>query len=148
MVGDAERPFALILSTFYVSRVGNAPMRRDRIARPDRTDLTSRLIADSEDKIHDRHTGAGEFHPTLAAQARYRQVEPIKQINGQLTHCALRETASAVSVELPFTYMIEQGFGEDAARRVPCAQEQDVVDLRIHGWFIDDSTVYGLERSL
>jgi hypothetical protein len=114
------------------------------VIRPDRTDLTSRLIANSKDKIHDRRTGTGEFLPTFASQTRYRQVKPIKQVNREWMHCAFRETACAVSLELPIAQMVQQDFGKNAARRVPCTQEQDVIDLRIHGRFIDDSMVSAL----
>jgi len=119
-------------------------MRGDWISRPDRTNLPSRLIADRKDKIHDRRTGPGEFLPTLTAQPGPGQTKPFEQFDRKRMHCAPRETARAVCVELSLAQMVQQNFGKNAARRVPSTQEQDVVNLPIHERIIAGSAVYGL----
>jgi len=50
-------------------------MRGDRIPRPDGTDLASRLIADCEDKIHDRSD-------KLDPMALKRRADEIGKISG------------------------------------------------------------------
>ena len=47
---------------------GNAPMRRHRLARPDRTDFAGGVVADGEDEIQRRRAGCGELVPALGAQ--------------------------------------------------------------------------------
>jgi hypothetical protein len=44
-------------------RIGDAPMRRRRFARPERAEFASSVIADREDEIDLRRTGFGELLP-------------------------------------------------------------------------------------
>ena len=50
-------------------RVGHAPMRGHRLARPDRAGFARRVVADGEDEIELRRVRAGELAPDLRAQA-------------------------------------------------------------------------------
>ena len=123
---------ALIFRALDDGGVGDAPMRGDRIARPDRADFAGGLVADGKDEIHHRRTGTDELVPALAAQTAGRQSEPLKKIERQRVHRAFREAAGAVALEPAGAPMVEQNFGEDAPRRVAGAQEQDVVDRTLH----------------
>src|SRR5947207_2862906 len=50
--GVAKRLSAVLFAALDGGRVGNAPMRGDRIARPKRANFAGGLVADGEDKIH------------------------------------------------------------------------------------------------
>src|SRR5271168_5028272 len=100
-------------------------MRCNRITGPNRADLARRLITDSEDKIHDRCAGSGELVPTFAAQSSGPQMQPFEQIKSERVHIPLWKAAGAVSVEAPIAPMLDQAFGQDAARRVARAEEQE-----------------------
>ena len=49
-------------------RVLDAPMRGDRLARPDRADLAGRIVADGEDEIELGRVRRGELVPALRAK--------------------------------------------------------------------------------
>ena len=52
-----------------LGRIGNSPMRRHRLAGPDRAGFAGRIVADGEDEIELRRTGLGELVPGFGAEA-------------------------------------------------------------------------------
>lgn len=63
-------------------RIGNAPMRRYRLSRPDRAGLGRRLIAHREDEIHLGRVGFGEFAPAFGMQTLNRQILHVQHSDG------------------------------------------------------------------
>src|SRR3981081_4380953 len=63
-------------------RIGNAPMARHRLARPDRTSLARGVVADGEDEIENRRARVGEFTPGLGAKARDVVAEALQEPAG------------------------------------------------------------------
>ena len=63
---DAGKEAALlVVSSFKGCRVGDSPMRGDRLTGPHRTLLGGSLVADREDKIEARAVARGELVPAL-----------------------------------------------------------------------------------
>src|SRR2546427_202880 len=85
-----ERLALLFLGAFDGGRVGHAPMRRDGLARPQRTRLAGGVVADGEDEVEHRRTGNHEFVPALAAVARGRQAQAFQRGECQRIHFAFR----------------------------------------------------------
>lgn len=116
------------------SRVRDTPMRCDCIARPCRADLPRRLIANREDKIHDRRARSCELVPALAAQPICVQMQAVEQIKSERMNTTTRKAAGAETLKPPLTPMLDQHFGQNAFGRVARAQEQDIVGLVRHGF--------------
>src|SRR5882724_12985335 len=57
----------------YCRRIGNAPVRRHRLARPHGTNFVCGVVADGENKIHFRDAGFCELVPAFAAITFYWQ---------------------------------------------------------------------------
>ena len=108
-------------------RIRKAPVRADRLARPDRTDFTRRGIADRDDKVHGGGAFAGKFVPALGTEALRRQAGVPERFECQRMHRTLGVTACAVGVELTTRHAVQVRFSEDGARGIAGAQEQDVV---------------------
>src|SRR3546814_2836521 len=54
-------------------------MRGHRVAGPDGTVFSRRIVADGEDEIHDRRAGLGKLLPALRAQALGRIADACQQ---------------------------------------------------------------------
>ena len=128
----AECAASLFIGAVNGSRIGHTPMRGDRIAGPDRADLTCGLIADGEYEVHDRRTRPGELIPTLAAQIGGRQSKAFQQIERERMHRAAWETPGAKTAESALAPMLDQHFGQYAPGRVARAEKEDVIDLVGH----------------
>ena len=63
----AERAALPIIIALHLRRIWKAPMGRDRLAGPYRTDLAGRVIADGDDEIHLRSIRSCKFIPALAS---------------------------------------------------------------------------------
>src|SRR5580704_16552807 len=59
----AEGGATLDLGALGGGRIGHAPMRGHRMARPRRASLAGGVVADGEDEIHWARTGLGELVP-------------------------------------------------------------------------------------
>jgi hypothetical protein len=68
-INSEKEPAFLIVSSFKRRRIGDSPMRGDRLARPHRTLLGCRLVANREDEIDARVVGGGELVPALGSKA-------------------------------------------------------------------------------
>ena len=62
-VGILERQGDLGRRAFGVGRIGNTPMRRHRLAGPNRTGFARRVVADCESKIERRRAGPCKLAP-------------------------------------------------------------------------------------
>ncbi len=62
--GD-EGGFLLAIRALDGGGIFDAPMRRHRMARPDRTGLAGRAVANREHEIHHRRIGTGKFSPAF-----------------------------------------------------------------------------------
>ncbi len=62
--------------------IGNPPVRGHRLARPDRADLTGRVVTDREDEIERRGARLGELVPGLGPQICCRIAQLFEQGDG------------------------------------------------------------------
>ncbi len=88
----------------------------------------------------------GELIPALGAQAGGRMVHLLQQVQRERMHLALGMAAGAEALEPTLSLAIEDAFGQDAARRIAGAQEQDVVDMLRHGLAPVSQTARGQGR--
>ena len=123
-VGEDLAP--LRIRAFGGGGIGKAPMRGDRLARPDRAHLAGGVVADGDDEIHLRRIARREVVPALAQQVFGRQVDAAQQVERQRVDVALRMAAGAVAAELALAPVVEKHFRHDAARRIAGAEEQDI----------------------
>src|SRR5262249_3548302 len=107
-------------------RIGNAPMRRHRLAGPHRTDFARRVVADGEGEIERRRAGLGELVPRLRTKARRVVAEALQELDCVRVYFALRLAARTVGMEFTGAELVQDGLGHDRARRVAGAQEQNV----------------------
>src|SRR5262245_44091028 len=70
---------------FGFGRIGNAPMRRHRLAGPHWAGLASGVVADGEGKIERRRARLGELVPTRRVIA-----ETLQELDGVRVHSTLR----------------------------------------------------------
>src|SRR5262249_9428546 len=68
--------------------IGNAPMRRHRLAGPHRADFARRVVADGEGKIERRRAWLGELVPRLRTKARRVIAETLQELDGVRVHLA------------------------------------------------------------
>src|SRR5258708_17066478 len=106
-------------------------MCRHWLAWPDGTHLLGRVVANGEDKVHLRRPGLCELFPVLASQTLRRQVCLLNQFERLRAHNSRRVTSRAVSCEEVLALTVENCLGHDGTRRIPRAQEQNVV-VRLH----------------
>jgi hypothetical protein len=115
---------------FHGRWIRNAPVCGHRLAGPVRADLTGGVVADGEDEVQLRRAGcAGRTRPRTCcagrpseASSRFQQVRVRAGLTvpvGWLPALNARNLAAAEA--------IEDGLGEDAARRIARAQEEHVV---------------------
>ena len=60
-----ERGALFLVAAFNSRRIGKAPVRGDRLTRPQRANLTRRVVADCNDEVHLRRTGLRQTHPSF-----------------------------------------------------------------------------------
>ena len=76
----AEGPVHLLLRAGHGGGIFDAPVRRYRMAGPERTRLTGGLVADGDDQVHRRRIRRGEFVPGLAAQPVRRDARFVQHL--------------------------------------------------------------------
>ncbi len=130
--GVAERQHSLRLAAFDRGRILDAPMRRHRLARPDRAGLAGGLVADRDDEVELDAARRGEFVPALAARAIRGNLHLREQFERQRIDPPGREASGTVAAESPPAPVIDERLRQDAARRIAGAQEQDVVSVLRH----------------
>src|SRR5438132_8919153 len=119
----------LLVGSFYRSRIRHAPVRLDRMARPDRADLGGRRVAYRDDEIDLRRTGPRKFVPALRARCGSRQPAFAQQFERKWIDAAGWMTAGAVSNEAAAAGVVEISLGEDRPRRVAGAEKQHRLHL-------------------
>ena len=82
-------------------------MRGDRLARPNRTLLGGRLIADRENEVEARTVRRREFVPTLRAQAAGFVVQLIQQLDASTDARALGMASRAEAPEFSLAPSID-----------------------------------------
>src|SRR5574337_181645 len=120
-----EDPAPLELVARSRCRIRYAPVRADRMAGPDRANLSGGVVANGDDDIHRRRAGPGELVPALAAQRR-AVAELLRQLRRDRLHRAAGKAAGTEGAETALTKHVEHGLGHHAARGVARAQEQYV----------------------
>jgi hypothetical protein len=128
--GVAKGDHALGFRAVGGRRIGHAPMRGDRMPRPDRADLAGGVVADGEDIIHVRRVRRGELRPAFRSQPVDRQLHLLQQRDRERIDRAFRVGTGAPRLEATLPPVIEDRFGKDAARRIAGAQEEHVADRR------------------
>src|SRR5262249_53228951 len=88
------------------SRIGNAPMRGHRLARPYRTGLARRVIADREHKIERRGPPRREIGPPLRTESRCIKAETLQEPNGFRVDAPLGLAPRAVGAEFPCAQLV------------------------------------------
>jgi len=88
----------LLVASLDRRRVGNAPMSRDRMTRPNRACLACCTIAHRHDQIHVRRIVAREDLPPLAGQILCLKPRLLKHLDGHRVDHALRMASCAIGV--------------------------------------------------
>lgn len=113
-----------------MSRIGNAPMRRYRLARPDRTGLFGRVITNGEDEVQLRCSRARKLSPVLASQGFDWHIRSLKQLERFGPHPACWVAPRAICGEGRRSLFIENGLGHNRTRGISSTKKQNVVVFR------------------
>ena len=128
-VGIGEGEMLLGLGAFHGGRVRHAPMRRHRLARPDRAGFVRRVVADREDEIHLGRARSREFVPALRAGEGGIVVEALQKLECIGMHLAFGMRAGRKRLEPAGADPVEDRFGDNGSRRISGAQKQDVENV-------------------
>ena len=118
-------PFGLAASR--CRRIFHAPMVRNGLSRPDRTDLARRLVANRDDEVELDACGCSKFIPTLAPRADRGNLLLREQLERERIHAAGWMAASAARAKASVAPVIQHRLGKNAPRRIAGAQEKHVV---------------------
>src|SRR5438445_6652189 len=77
-------------------RVGNSPVRRQRLPRPEWADFLCGVVADGNDEIERGSLGLGKLVPTLASQTVCRHTGSLKLRDRLWSNCARRMAPGTV----------------------------------------------------
>src|SRR6202035_3228793 len=89
----AERNRLFGICTFDRRGVGDSPMRRHGLARPDGADFTGRVVADGENEIDQRRSRRRELIPALASKIIRWQIRALEQFDGHRMYLTFREAS-------------------------------------------------------
>jgi hypothetical protein len=106
--GVAKRLAADGLRSLHGGGIEHAPMAGDGLARPNRTDLAGRLIANGDHKMHHGCARLCELIPTLAAHPFSGKTQRAPQTECEGMDLAFWETAGAKAPETIATPMIDE----------------------------------------
>jgi hypothetical protein len=109
--------------------IGNEPMRRHRLAGPDRAGFLCGVVAEREDEVHFGRTRFCEFVPTFAAQAFSGQMGGFELTQGSGMNESRRVASCTVRGVRGLSFLAEDGFGHDGARGISGAEEEDVITV-------------------
>ena len=132
-VGVFERESDLGLASRRLGRIGNAPMRGHRLARPYRARFRRRTVADGEDEIEMRLARFCKFIPRLRATAGRVIAEALQKLDRVRIDPAFRLAAGAISEEMSRTDLVQYGLADDGARGISSAEEEHVIGTISHG---------------
>jgi len=97
--GAQERLVDLLRAALYCSRVGDAPVSRNRVTWPHWTRFTRGAIAHGHDEIHLRCFRTCECLPRLAQQPGNVEANLREHLQGHWMNYALGMTAGTVSAD-------------------------------------------------
>src|SRR5579871_36379 len=107
-------------------------MRGDGMPGPNGTDFACGIVTDREYKIHHRRVRARKLVPALGTIAIGRDAGALERLQGERIDRALWKTSCRVGAKSSLAFEVQEAFGEDRARRISRAEEQDVVDFFHH----------------
>jgi hypothetical protein len=123
----SERLFDLLGRARHRRRIRHAPMRRQRLAGPDRANFFGRVIAHRENKIELGRARPREFVPVFAPRASRGQTRNFKLPQRLRTNSPCCMAPRALRGEIRPAFAIHNRLGHDRARRIPGAQKQNVI---------------------
>src|SRR5258708_6564563 len=123
-----EEGALLHLAALEGGGIGKAPMRRHRLAGPNRAHLARGRVAHRDDEIHLGGIAPRELVPTLRAQPGGRQAGYPQRVERQGMDGALRVAAGAMAKEAIAGVRVQIALGKNRAGRIPGAEEEDVVE--------------------
>src|ERR1700685_188183 len=100
------------------SWIGNAPVSRHRLTRPDRADFFRSVIADSEDEVELGGVWLCKLVPTLTAEAIGWQMSILQQRDSLRSNCARGIASSTVGGKVRSAFVIHDCLGHDGASRI------------------------------
>src|SRR5258708_18040410 len=108
-------------------RIGNAPMRRHRLTRPDGTDFVGRVVTDGKNEIHLGSVRLREFIPALAPQILRWNTRSFEAVDSLRPDCTRWMTSCAVGAKPGFAREVKNRLGHDRPCRVAGAEKENVV---------------------
>jgi hypothetical protein len=115
-VNAVKEATLLVDGSFEGSRIGDSPVRADRLPGPHRALLGRRLVADHKNKIEARAVRRGELVPTLRAQTPGFVVQLVEQLERQRMYRARGMAPGAEASESPSAPAIDGALAHHAAR--------------------------------
>src|SRR5579864_1069873 len=123
----AKRPLQHRLILAGISGIGNSPMRRHWLAGPDWTSLLGCRIAECEHEVHSWCSVSRKFAPALAAKSFRRNPRGLQLAYRERMDDAMRMASRAVRGKPRLSFVVQDSFGENRSRTIPCAQEKHIV---------------------
>lgn len=122
-VGIFEREGNFRRSARSLSRIGNTPMCRHGLTRPDRKDFAGRVVVERKHEIELRRVGLSELILRFRTKAGCVVAEILQEPESLGVHSPLGLAAHAVGAEFARAYPIQDGFGENRTRRIAGTKE-------------------------
>src|SRR5882672_6725993 len=113
----------LLVGSRHRGRIGHAPMRRDRFARPHGADLCGRRVAHREDEVDLQRAGDRKLVPAFRARPGRGKPALLQQLERKRIDAPGGAAAGAVGGEAAARGVVEIRLGEDRPRRVAGAEE-------------------------
>ncbi len=108
--------------------IRRGPLRKHWRPRPYRAHLACGPVADGYDEIHVRRVLERKFVPRFAPRTLRADTALAQKLEDEGIHAAAWMTAGAERFEATLAFRVQHAFGDDAAGRIPRAQEQDVIN--------------------
>jgi hypothetical protein len=127
-----KRASLFLVRAFDGRWVFDAPVRDDRLPRPQRASFSGRTITNSEDEVQRGRPGYGELIPRLAVQSFCREAVLLQQFDRKWVDAASRVRARGERLEARTAHRIHDRFGHDRPGRIAGADEQNVIGRVAH----------------
>src|SRR5260370_6241123 len=105
-------------------RIGNSPVRGHGVSRPDRAGFLGGVVANGEDEVQLGSAGARKFVPAFTAQAGRGDASFLKLLQRFGTNRPRAMTSGAVGGEDWLSFVVDDRFPPDGARRICPTQRQ------------------------